>query len=124
MAIPVGTQLGTHEITAWLGKGGMGEVYRARDTKLKREVAIKVLSDEFSCDADRVSRFLCRRFFSLNSLLSEIHSVPLPSLEIPTFTPQQILGRTAVWFTSGSQRHFSLPERASTAKTMLQFVIP
>jgi serine/threonine-protein kinase len=57
MALAIGTQLGTHEITALLGKGGMGEVYRARDLKLKREVAIKVLPDEFSRDADRVSRF-------------------------------------------------------------------
>ena len=48
---------GSHEITALLGKGGMGEVYRARDTKLKREVAIKILPDEFSRDPDRVSRF-------------------------------------------------------------------
>src|SRR2546425_7209724 len=44
---------------------------------------------------------------------------------MPRFTtPQQILGRTAPWFTSGSQRHFSLPVRASTAKTTLQLVIP
>src|SRR5947209_8019866 len=57
MGITIGTQLGFHEITALLGKGGMGEVYRARDLKLKREVAIKVLPDEFSRDADRVSRF-------------------------------------------------------------------
>src|SRR5436853_153817 len=57
MAITIGTQLGSHEITALLGKGGMGEVYRARDTKLKREVAIKILPDEFSTDPDRVSRF-------------------------------------------------------------------
>src|SRR5215469_13893632 len=57
MALTVGTQLGSHEITALLGKGGMGEVYRARDLKLKREVAIKILPDEFSRDADRVSRF-------------------------------------------------------------------
>jgi serine/threonine protein kinase len=57
MAIPIGTRIGSHEITAWLGKGGMGEVYLARDTKLKREVAIKVLPDEFSRDTDRVGRF-------------------------------------------------------------------
>src|SRR5207253_5689273 len=57
MAITIGTQLGYHEIMALLGKGGMGEVYRARDTKLKREVAIKILPDEFSRDKDRVSRF-------------------------------------------------------------------
>jgi hypothetical protein len=40
-----------------LGKGGIGEVYRGRDTKLKREVAVKILPDECSCDPDRVSRF-------------------------------------------------------------------
>jgi serine/threonine protein kinase len=57
MSISVGTQLGSHEITALLGKGGMGEVYRARDAKLKRDVAIKILPAEFSRDPDRVSRF-------------------------------------------------------------------
>jgi serine/threonine protein kinase len=56
MAITIGTRLGSHEITALLGKGGMGEVYRARDMNLKRDVAIKVLPDEFSRDGDRVSR--------------------------------------------------------------------
>src|SRR5499433_1481911 len=57
MSVDVGTRLGSLEITALLGKGGMGEVYRARDMKLKRDVAIKILPDEFSRDADRVSRF-------------------------------------------------------------------
>ena len=57
MAIQIGQQLGSLEVTALLGKGGMGEVYRARDTKLKRDVAIKILPDEFARDADRVSRF-------------------------------------------------------------------
>jgi len=57
VVITIGQRLGTYEITALLGKGGMGEVYRARDTKLKRDVAIKILPGEFSRDADRVSRF-------------------------------------------------------------------
>src|SRR2546425_6437189 len=57
LALAIGTQLGSMEVTALIGRGGMGEVYRARDTKLKREVAIKVLPDEFSRDAERVSRF-------------------------------------------------------------------
>jgi serine/threonine-protein kinase len=57
MSIQIGQQLGSLEITALLGKGGMGEVYRARDTKLKRDVAIKILPDEFARDADRVARF-------------------------------------------------------------------
>src|SRR5262252_2847097 len=57
MALIIGSQLGSHEITGLLGKGGMGEVYRARDTKLKREVAIKILPGEFAQDSDRVRRF-------------------------------------------------------------------
>src|SRR5437660_9819531 len=57
MSLHDGQQLGAYEIASLLGRGGMGEVYRARDTKLKREVAIKILPDEFSRDPDRVSRF-------------------------------------------------------------------
>src|SRR6187399_2984235 len=57
MALHIGGQLGSHEILSLLGKGGMGEVYRARDTKLKREVAIKVLPDEFNRDRERALRF-------------------------------------------------------------------
>jgi len=47
MTLTEGTRLGSHEITALLGKGGMGEVYRSRDTKLKRDVAIKILPEEW-----------------------------------------------------------------------------
>src|SRR5262245_6353222 len=57
MALTIGTQLGSHEITAMLGKGGMGEVYRARDTRLKRDVAIKIFPVEVLSDASRLSRF-------------------------------------------------------------------
>jgi len=57
MAVTIGTQLGTYDITALLGKGGMGEVYRARDKRLDRDVAIKTLPEEFSKDSDRLLRF-------------------------------------------------------------------
>src|SRR5579862_3099194 len=53
----IGTSIGTYRITAKLGAGGMGEVYRARDTKLDRDVAIKILPDSFAHDAEHVARF-------------------------------------------------------------------
>jgi serine/threonine protein kinase len=53
----IGKQLAHYEITNQLGKGGMGEVYRAKDQKLGRDVAIKVLPEEFARDTDRVARF-------------------------------------------------------------------
>ena len=57
MALAAGTRLGPYEIVALLGKGGMGEVYRAHDTKLNRDVAIKVLPDLFAHDPERLARF-------------------------------------------------------------------
>jgi len=57
MTMAPGTRLGPYEIIAPLGAGGMGEVYRARDTRLGREVAVKVLPSDFSADGDRLHRF-------------------------------------------------------------------
>src|SRR6267378_1018727 len=57
MTISLGTKLGRYEIRAQLGAGGMGEVYRARDEKLNRDVAIKVLPAALSQDGDRLRRF-------------------------------------------------------------------
>ena len=57
MTLSTGTRLGPYEILAPLGAGGMGEVYRAKDPRLGREVAIKVLPASFSQDADRLQRF-------------------------------------------------------------------
>ena len=57
MPITLGTRLGPYEITGMLGVGGMGEVYRALDTRLKRDVALKVLPESFAADPERLARF-------------------------------------------------------------------
>lgn len=57
MPLSIGTRLGTYEILSALGAGGMGEVYRARDTRLKRDIALKVLPEAFAQDPDRLARF-------------------------------------------------------------------
>ncbi|HKC23842.1 MAG TPA: protein kinase, partial [Thermoanaerobaculia bacterium] len=57
MTLAPGTRLGPYEISAPIGAGGMGEVYRARDTRLQRDVAIKVIPAAFATDTERLARF-------------------------------------------------------------------
>ena len=57
MSLQPGTRLGSYEVTALIGQGGMGEVYRARDTKLGRDVSLEVLPDLFADDPERLARF-------------------------------------------------------------------
>ncbi len=57
MPLTIGSRLGSYDVTAKIGEGGMGEVYRARDTKLDRDVALKVLPQAFTDDPDRLARF-------------------------------------------------------------------
>ena len=67
MALTPGTRLGVYEVTAPIGEGGMGQVYCARDTRLNRDVALKILSDSFANDPDRLAR-LTREAQTLASL--------------------------------------------------------
>ena len=57
MPLSPGSRLGPHDITAQTGAGGIGEVYRATDTKLKRDVAVKVLPSALAVDPERLARF-------------------------------------------------------------------
>ncbi|HSA92197.1 MAG TPA: protein kinase [Terriglobales bacterium] len=79
MAVGIGTRLGPYEILAPIGAGGMGEVYRARDTRLARDVAIKILPAAFAQDAERLARF--EREAQLLAALNHPHIAVLHGLE-------------------------------------------
>src|SRR5437762_2803180 len=79
MPLTIGTRLGAYEIVAPLGSGGMGEVYRARDTNLNRDVALKVLPDSFTSDPERLARF--RREGQVLASLNHPHIGALHGLE-------------------------------------------
>ena len=79
MARSPGVRLGPYEIVSLLGAGGMGEVFRARDTQLKRDVAIKVLPEGCSQDADRVARF--QREAELPATLNHPHIAHIYGLD-------------------------------------------
>jgi serine/threonine protein kinase len=57
MPLNVGSRLGHYDVTALIGEGGMGQVYQATDTKLNRQVALKILPEAFASDPDRLARF-------------------------------------------------------------------
>jgi eukaryotic-like serine/threonine-protein kinase len=77
MALTAGTQLGPYEIISLAGAGGMGEVYRAKDTKLGREVAIKILPDEFARDP------ACEPFHREAEVLASLNHPHIVSQIIP-----------------------------------------
>jgi serine/threonine protein kinase len=106
MALTPGTSLGVYRVGDLLGKGGMGEVYRARDEKLGRDVALKVLPEEFASDPDRFVRFEreARLLASLNPPnIAGIHGC----FAVRTGTASE--GRTEPWAGRG------MPTRKATA---------
>src|SRR5215831_9907205 len=78
MALSPGTRLGVYEVTAQIGEGGMGRVFRAHDTRLNRDVALKTLPDAVATDPDRLARFTreARTLASLNHAhIAQIHGL-------------------------------------------------
>jgi len=89
MALSAGTRLGPYEILSPLGAGGMGEVYRARDTKLRRDVAIKVLPDAVAADRERLARF--EREAQLLAALNHPHIAHIHGLDDSIGTPALVM---------------------------------
>ena len=85
MALNIGSRLGHYDVTALIGEGGMGQVYQATDTKLKRQVALKILPEAFAADPDRLARFqreaqvLARLALVATLLASFVACAPTPS---------------------------------------------
>src|ERR671911_3148848 len=79
MPLSPGSRLGPYEITSAIGAGGMGEVYRARDTRLNRDVAVKVLPELFASDPERLARF--EREAQLLAALNHPHIAHIHGIE-------------------------------------------
>src|SRR6516162_3613580 len=79
VALAPGTRLGAYEVVSLLGEGGMGQVYRARDTKLNRDVALKILPEPFALDGDRIVRF--RREAQVLAALNHPHIAQIYGFE-------------------------------------------
>ena len=100
MALTPGTRLGVYQITAPLGEGGMGQVYRATDTTLGRQVAIKILPDAFAQDPERLARFEreARTLASLNhpniAIVHGLERVPTGSGHLRALVMELVEGPT------------------------------
>ena len=92
MPLSAGSRLGSYEILVLIGAGGMGEVYRARDSKLNREVAIKVLPAAFASDPERMARF--SREAQVLAALNHPNIAAIYSLENRALVMELVPGQT------------------------------
>ena len=125
MPLVPGTKLGPFEIAARLGTGGMGEVYRARDTRLGRDVAIKVLPEAFAADPDRLRRFEqeARSIAALNHPnICQLHDVGPGYLVLEYVPGDRLCGPTAVGEARGL-RQFVLSRAVCRGATGLPLAI-
>ena len=119
MPLAAGTRLGPYEILAPIGAGGMGEVYRAKDTKLKRDVALKVLPAAFSRDPDRIARF--QREARVLASLEHPNIAPIFGLE--DSTDQKAIVMALVEGTSLAERITAGPIPGEEAKHIARQII-
>ena len=120
MTLAPGTRLGVYEITALIGAGGMGEVYRANDSSLKRQVAIKVLPEAVATDPERVSRF--QREAELLAALNHPNIAHLYGLEsVDGITASSWnWSRGRLWRIGSPTARFPLDEALSIAKQIAE----
>src|SRR5436309_1572088 len=113
MPLAANTRLGPYEIQAPLGAGGMGEVYRARDTRLSRDVAVKVLPQEFADDPERLARF--RREAQTLASLNHPNIGAIYGLEEVDGAPYLVLELLSGETLAARLRHGALPQREALA---------
>jgi serine/threonine protein kinase len=106
MPLSIGDRFGPYEILAPLGAGGMGEVYRARDGKLKREVALKILPANFAGDPDRMSRF--HREAELLASLNHPNIATIYGFEDNALAMELIAGETLRDIAGKAHRHLAI----------------
>src|SRR6185295_19026316 len=95
--LPAGTRVGPYEIVSWLGAGGMGEVYRARDTTLDREVALKTLPEELAHQPERLARLRqeARILASLNHPgIATVHGLEQSDGGVPVLVMELVEGES------------------------------
>ena len=124
MPLDVGTKLGTYTIQAAIGTGGMGEVYRAKDTKLGREVAIKVLHEALRQDEERLARFEreARVLASLNhpgiaTLYGLETEGSITYLVMEARTSRHASRAARPWSSHGRRGHCDLPANRGSARS-------